>query len=92
MSLTPGAAHQGSQKSLDHKFKCIFPILSNKYFFFFTDFPQFHGVLKLLTSNYEEDSEVDAGVKSGLQLKTLPVPVGWERSGQHSVVVALNKC
>lgn len=43
-----------------------------------TNFPQFHGVLKLLTSNYEKDGEVDTRVKSRLQLKSLSVPAGRE--------------
>lgn len=41
-----------------------------------TYFSQFNGALKLLASNYEEDSQVDARVESWLQLKTLSVPAG----------------
>lgn len=39
-----------------------------------TYFPEFNGALKLLTSHYEEDGQVDARVECWLQLKTLPVP------------------
>lgn len=39
-----------------------------------TYFPEFNGALKLLTSDYEEDGQVDARVECWLQLKTLPVP------------------
>lgn len=41
-----------------------------------TDFPQFDWALKLLSSNYEEDSQVDARVESRLQLKTFSIPAG----------------
>ncbi len=41
-----------------------------------TYFSQFNGALKLLASNYEEDSQVDTRVQSWLQLKTLSVPAG----------------
>lgn len=39
-----------------------------------TYFPEFNGALKLLTSDDEEDGQVDARVECWLQLKTLPVP------------------
>lgn len=41
-----------------------------------TYFPQFNGALKLLASNYEQHSQVDTRVESGLQLKTFSVPAG----------------
>lgn len=41
-----------------------------------TYFSQFNGALKLLASNYEEDSQVDTRVESWLQLKTFSVPAG----------------
>lgn len=44
--------------------------------FHVTYFSQFHGALKLLASNYEEDCKVDARVESGLQFKALPIPTG----------------
>lgn len=44
-----------------------------------TDFPQLHGVFKLLTCNYEENGEVDARVESRLELETLSVPAGRQK-------------
>lgn len=39
-----------------------------------TYFPEFNRAFKLLTSDDEEDGQVDARVESWLKLKTLPVP------------------
>lgn len=46
----------------------------------FTYFPQFHGALKLLASDHQEDGQVDAGVESRLQLESLSVPAGGQRT------------
>lgn len=41
-----------------------------------TYFSEFNGAFKLLASDYEEDSQVDTRVESGLQLEAFPVPAG----------------
>lgn len=59
------------KKTLEYLFLTITPVQDP-----LTYFPQFNGALKLLAGNYEEDGQVDPGVKSWLQLKTLSVPAG----------------
>lgn len=64
----------------------------------FTYFPQFHGALKLLAGDHQEDGQVDAGVESRLQLESLSVPAGGQRtqmtaySKEKECSCKFNKC
>lgn len=95
LSLTPETADDESQTSRDLTFTfiifsfCSRMVVNLRFWGFrtvdkvLTDFPQLHGVLKLLTCNYEENGEVDARVESRLELETLSVPAGRQKRGSR---------